>query len=184
MGWISTPLRLLMAISIPCSWFDLMAGFSLSVGGRFCWGPPFFFTTQPHSENLTRLLPFSSPAYGTWHFRYSCLPGPYCCPELFHWVSLSIIQVNLGGLPPLETKPLSWLIMRWVQQGTSTHKLLSSMGKVCCPLLSYPVTVRIHINIPYFPGLWLHLHLLVIPLCLFFSYSFPPRLCPPSFLPP
>ena len=70
--------------------------------------------------------------------------------------------------------------MRCVKQGTCTHKLPSSMVKLCRPLLTYPMTVRIHIKLPYLPVLWLYLHLLGIPLFLFFSSTFPPCLCPLS----
>ena len=74
--------------------------------------------------------------------------------------------------------------MRWVQQDTGTHQLPSRMENLCCPLLPYPMTVWMHINISYFPGLWLHLHLSGIPLCLFLSSSFLPHLFPLSCLSP
>ena len=73
--------------------------------------------------------------------------------------------------------------MGWGQQGPGTHHLTSRLEKVCCPLLPYPMTVRMHIKLPSFSGLWIHLHLSGIPLCLFYSYNFPPHLCPPSCLP-
>ena len=77
----------------------------------------------------------------------------------------------------METQPRSWLMMRWVRQGPGTHQLPSSMEKVCRPILPYPMTILMHINLPYF-------HLLVIPLSIFLSSPFPSCLCPPSCLPP
>ena len=41
MDWHSTPFCILMALSISCSWFELLVGFLFSVRGRFSWGPPF-----------------------------------------------------------------------------------------------------------------------------------------------
>ena len=73
--------------------------------------------------------------------------------------------------------------MRWVQQVPVSHQLPSRMGKVFHPLIIYPMTIRMHIRLPSFPGFWIHLHMLVIPLCLFFSSYFPPRMCPLSCLP-
>ena len=99
-------------------------------------------------------------------------------------LSLSIINGNSEGCAPLETQPQSWLIMRWVTQGPGTHQLPSGMVKVCYPLFLCPMTILMCINLRYFLGLCLHLHLLVITLYLILSYPFPPRMCPPSWLPP
>ena len=56
------------------------------------------------------------------------------------------------------------------------------MGTVCRPLILYPPMVRMHIKLPYFLGLWLKIHLLGIPLFLFFSSPSLPCLCLPSCL--
>ena len=135
---------------------------------------------QPHSEVWTWLPPCSYPAYRTWYFRCSCIPGPYCCPECCHWVSLFLLHGNLGGLPPPETHPQSWLLMRWGQQGPSTHQLPFMLEKLCWPLLPYPMTVHMCIILPWNLFLWIHLHLSKIPLYLFYSSRFPPQLCLPS----
>ena len=74
--------------------------------------------------------------------------------------------------------------MRWCQQVPSTHQFPSIMEKLCLPILPRPITVRMHIKLPFFPGLWLHLHLSGIPLFPIFSSSFLPSMCPPSCYPP
>ena len=142
-------------------------GFSFLSGIIFAEVNHFVAPPQPHPEIWTRLPPCSSPAYGTWQFHWYCLPGTYCCPEWFHWVSLSILNRKFGGLPLPGKQPRSCLIMRWVQQLTGTHQLTSRMGKASFLLIPYPMTIQMHINLPYFPSFWLHLHLLGIPL--FFS---------------
>ena len=58
------------------------------------------------------------------------------------------------------------------------------MVQVCCNILLYPTTIRMHIKLPSFLDLWFHLHLSGIPLSLFSSSRFPPQLCPPYRLPP
>ena len=40
--------------------------------------------------------------------------------------------------------------MRWGQRGPGTRQLPSSMVKVCCPLIPYPMTVRINISFHIF----------------------------------
>ena len=80
----------------------------------------------------------------------------------------------------METPLQSCLIMRWGQQSPGTNQLPSSMGKVCHPLLPYPMNLQTHINIPYFLGLWLHLQLSEIPLSILYSSSFLTQLCPLS----
>ena len=97
---------------------------------------------------------------------------------------MSVLHDNLGGLLLPETQPISWQLISWCQQGTGTHQLSSILGKVCFPLLPYPMTVLMHIKLPSFLGLWLHLHLLVIPLYIFSSSCFPPQLFPSSCLTP
>ena len=104
-----------------------------------------------------RLLPCSYPVYRTLHFRFSRLPVPYCCPGWCHWSSLSVIRGNLLGFPHPGTQLQSFLVMRWFLQVTVTPRLPSSMYKVCCPLLLYPMTIYMHIDIPYFLGFWSHL---------------------------
>ena len=74
--------------------------------------------------------------------------------------------------------------MSWGQQVTNIHQPPSILVKVCCPILPYPMTVRMHIKLPYFMGLWLHLHLLVISLSIFFSSRFPHQIFPLSCPPP
>ena len=144
----------------------------------------FIAPPQPHSQMCTQIPPFSSIDYVTWQFFCSRLPVPYFCSEWCNWVSLSIIHVNLGGLPFPGTQPQIWLIMSLGLQCPGTHQLYSSKVRVCCLLLPYLATVRMHINLPYFLVLWLHLHLLVILLCILFCSPFPTRMCPPSCLPP
>ena len=122
---------------------------------------------QPHSKMWTRLPPCFSPAYGTWQFCCSRLPRPYFYPAWFHWVSLSILQGNLGGLPPPVTPPQSWKMMSWGWQVPGTHQLPSRMEKLCRPILPYPMTIQMHIKLPYLPGLWTHLPTLVILPCIF-----------------
>ena len=90
---------------------------------------------------------------------------------------------NSGGLLPPRTPPQNGLIVRWFQQGTGTHQLPSSMENVSRPLIPYPTTVWMHINLPSFLGLWPHLHKLVIPLFIFSSSTFLPAcLHSPEFL--
>ena len=56
--------------------------------------------------------------------------------------------------------------------------------KVCRHILLYPMTAQMHIKLLYFSYLWPHLPPLVILSFIFSSSTFPPRLCPPSCLPP
>ena len=86
-------------------------------------------------------------------------------------------------MPILETQPQILHISSWVPKGPGTNKLPSNIQKVCRLLLPYPMTVWMHIKLPYFLGLWLYLHLSGIPLYLFSSSRFPPQLCLPSCLP-
>ena len=53
-----------------------------------------------------------------------------------------------------------------------THQLPSSLDKVCHPLLPYPMTVWIHIKLPYFLVLKPPLHQLEILSCIFFLSIF------------
>ena len=53
----------------------------------------------------------------------------------------------------MGTRLKSWRIMKWGQQGPGTPQLPSSTEKVFSPLRTYLMTVRMNINIPYFPGL-------------------------------
>ena len=48
---------------------------------------------------------------------------------------------------------------------------------------SVAMTVHMHIKSPSFMGLWPHLNLSGITLFILSSYTFPTRMCPPSFLP-
>ena len=52
MGWPSTNFYLLMALSIPCSWFDLLAGFSFFPRDCFCWGSQFCCSASTTIWNL------------------------------------------------------------------------------------------------------------------------------------
>ena len=85
--WIQKPLCILMALSIPCYWFDLMAGFSFSSRGHFCWGPPFFCSTSTALSNLDAA--YYILLFSLWNLKVFFL----LCPRnlLLSWVmSLSI----------------------------------------------------------------------------------------------
>ena len=64
--------------------------------------------------------------------------------------------------------------VRWFQQVPDNFQLLSITEKVCSPILPYPMTVRMHIELPHFLVLWLHLPLSIIFPCIFSSSPFPP----------
>ena len=53
MGWISIHFRLLMDLSIPCYWFDLLVGFYFSAR-FFFWGPPFRCSASTTLWNVDR----------------------------------------------------------------------------------------------------------------------------------
>ena len=186
--WIWTGIRLLSVswwlYPYPVPGLNCWWGFCFLSGVVFPEVHHFVALPQPNFEMYTRLPTCSSTSYGTWQFCFSRLSGTYCCPEWCHWVSLSVIHGNLGGLPLPETQPQIWQIMSWGQQVSGTHQLPSSLGKVCLTLLLYPMTAQMNINLPYFLGLRLHLHLSGIPISLLSSSCFHPQLFPPSLLPP
>ena len=73
--------------------------------------------------------------------------------------------------------------MSWFQQGPGTHQLSYSLEKVCCPILLYPMNVRMHIKVTIFPNFWTHLPQLGIPLRFNLYLPFIP-VCVQYFCPP
>ena len=112
---------------------------------------------QPHSVMYPQVPPCYSPAYETWQPCWSCILGPYFCTELFHWLSLSVMNRYLVGSKPMVTQHKNLLIMSWGQWFTGTHPLPSITGVVYTSLLPYLMTMTMHTVITYFQSLWYHL---------------------------
>ena len=167
----------------PVTCLEFWKGFHLLPRGAFVEVYHYFAPHQPQSEFYTRLHPCSSPTYGTWQFRWSCLTVNYYCPEWCHWISLSVLHGNLGGLKPLVTPPQIWIMTRWGQQVPSTNQPPFSMEILCRTILLYTMPVLMHINLPYFMGLWPNFPQLVILTCLFYYSNFTPSGCPPPCIP-
>ena len=126
--WTYTHLCILVYYSSPCSIFDtLVSSSSYTRRGGFFWGPLFLwssFTTLWNVSTASSIL-----LYNIWNLKifWSRLPGLHYLPEWFHWVSLSVIYVDLRGLPPLVTHPKNYPIISWGQWGPDTCQFLSNM---------------------------------------------------------
>ena len=123
---LSTPFCLLLAWSIPCPLFEILVGFSFDIRERFCWGLTFRLSALATHCNLYK--DYSMLLSSLWNLTVLLLLYYRTFfPEWCHLLLLSVIRVNLGGLPPPETHPQNLLIMSRGQQGTSNNQLHSSI---------------------------------------------------------
>ena len=71
---ILTTLRLLMDLSIPCSWFYLLERFSVSPRCCFCWGAPFCCSASTSLWNVE--MASSMLLFSLWNLTVSLLLSP------------------------------------------------------------------------------------------------------------
>ena len=119
----------------PITFLKWWKAFNFMPGGGFYEFHHSVAVHKTHYEMWTHIPPCSSTSYGTWKLCCSRLPAYHFCPEWCHWVSLSSIRGNLGGLTPMLTQTQSWLIVSWGSQCHGTHQLPSSLENIWHTLL-------------------------------------------------